>query len=116
MSGKITEQLTTEGEFVAAYKSAYLANVLSSVPYSTIKHAINGRKSRAYTWKEVDTRTLRGLARRKNTIAQRDLETGELVAVFTSVTQAARMNGFDQSAVSKVVNGVRKSIYGYSFS
>lgn len=113
MSGKITEQLTTTGEFVAAYKSAYLANAMSMVPYSTIKHAINGRKSREFTWKELAT--LSNVARRKNTVKQTDTVTGELVAVFSDIETAAELNGVSPSAITRVISGGRKSLMGYTF-
>ena len=46
-------------------------------------------------------------------VAQIDIATGEVIAVYNSASEAAKVNGFDQGAITKCCLGDRKTHKGY---
>lgn len=51
----------------------------------------------------------------KVAVAKCDLETGEVIEIYKSVTRAAYANGLRRSNISKVIHGERKNCGGFSW-
>ena len=52
---------------------------------------------------------------KRKPVEQIDLSTGEAIAAFVSIMEAARQTGFDNSHISKCCLGKQKTAYGYGW-
>jgi len=97
---------------IATNKTYYptIKNPMSDETKQKISKSCKGRKK-----SEEHKARIKKNSRRTN-VYQYDKITGEFVGVWSSTHEAAEMNNYNQSLISKACRGIRASAYGYIWS
>ena len=107
-------QLTNTGDFVAAFVNAKQANEATGIAYSTIRHSVNGRKTRnGYHFVEQNRKAMHNATRGVKRVSQR--VDGTTVAVYANLNVAANMTGLPVDTIQSALN-VDASVDGYTFN
>ena len=110
---KTIVQRTLGGEFLAAFTSTKQASESTGVPKSTLRHTINGRKNKKFTFVEQNRKSLHNVARGVKRVSQR--EDDVVVAVYADVTTAAKAMNIAPYKLRRLLNS-DKTLDGYTFN
>lgn len=108
-----------DGTFAQEFESITAAANFVNGNRTDIKKVIRGelKFSKGYIWTDVKTETVKPVATGKNgskPVAQIDLETGKVIQVFGSQSEAARALGLARpTGISKCCQGKAKSAAGF---
>ena len=129
--GKIVVQYSLEGNLIAEYESAREAERATGISFKAIHMCVahKSHSSGGYVWRYSgdpfekpvtawETRVSRGKSSGKP-VDQIDLATGEKIATYSSISEAAKAVGSHKECISAVVNHVRGNVsaagYGWKF-
>lgn len=130
-NGKPVTQYSQDGDFIAEYESAREAERATGISYKAIHQCVahKSHSSGGYVWRYCgepyekpvtawETRVARGKSSGKP-VDQIDLTTGEIIATYPSISDAARAVGSHKECISSVVNHVGGNVsaagYGWKF-
>ena len=109
-------QYTLDGEYLRTFNTIKEAQkFVGAKSYTGIVNACNGKyeTSLGYKWKYADEKDLKvSMNFRKNNIGQFSLE-GELIQVFSSMTEASNKTGVSRDSIGCCCNGRTKTASGY---
>ena len=124
MIGFVYRQYTTDGRFLADYKSSKAAATAVGISCACVVRAAHGERKTGggYVWRRVREEAAREDIvlsdenrigwHEKRPVIQLDL-TGNPVAEYISIAQASRESGIGRRSICCALNGTQKTAGGY---
>ena len=110
---KQISQWDLQGNFIATYNSELEAEEKTGISHKAISLAVVGKSKTSgnYIWTYGTTPPI---IEKKKQIYQYDLK-GNLIATYSSKSDASRITGIDASSIGKVCRGERKTCGGFKW-
>ena len=113
-------QYDLNGNFIKEWSSYNEIERILNINSCSIGKCVNGIRKTAgnFQWTnyfQQKIQPLEGQSGKTKSVAQIDLNTGDIISVYSSITQAGKTIGIDRSAVGKVCNGKRNKAAGYGW-
>ena len=113
-------QYDLNGNFVKEWSSYNEIERILNINSCSIGKCVNGIRKTAgnFQWTnyfQQKIQPLEGQSGKMKPVAQIDLNTGNIISVYSSITQAGKEVGIDRSAIGKVCNGKRNKAAGYGW-
>lgn len=126
MKGYVYRQYTSEGDFVADYKSSLEAAAATDISRNAIVRAAHGERKTGggFIWKKVpETEPQKAIeVSGESTIGYHDLRPviqmdleGNVIQEFVSIAQASRALGISRRSLSCALNGSQKTAAGFKW-
>jgi group I intron endonuclease len=107
-------QKSLDGKIIREYLSPTEAFELTGIKRTTIKECLNGRNKTAagFIWEYADNMGKKQTAKK---VAKKDFKTGDILAIFNTIREAAKSVDLDDKSISRVVNGNGFSAAGFNW-
>lgn len=116
---KVVSKYSLCGKLLETYKSLRDASLKTSLSYSSIRAAAQGKSKSCggFLWKygmetAVDGEGITGIINNKKPVVQKTKD-GQVISLFSSIREASNCTGIKYSAISKCVTGVNNTSGGY---
>ena len=117
-SGRIVYQYDLDGKFIKEYQSVRFAADCLNLSHSNISRSCNGISKHAggfiFRYEKVNVEKLENPNAVKKSVIEIDT-LGKEIGRWNSIMECTRLIGIDNSNISRVCNGERKSIKGRYF-
>lgn len=117
-ASKIVYQYDLDGNYIQDFKSTREAERTTGISHNSISYCCNGKVCSAgdYLWSYTKTSKLKIRDDfREKEIVQVDINTGNVLMTFKSVTEAAKFIGITKTAICNCLKNKTKSAGGYKW-
>ena len=117
---KTVYQYNNNGNLIGTYYSVSEAEKQTGIRESLISGQISGayKSAGGYRWsyEPIQMPAINKVRRYKRSVLQKNKDTFEIIAEYESATEASRVTGIQQSDITRVCQGKRKTAGGFCWS